>query len=89
MNRGEAAGATALLTLLTFVIYYAVLYFFVFEIFLIITRQIGYDFYTVEESLWWLFIGFGFIINIRAATKSYKWTRRDYCNHCGEELKKN
>ena len=88
MNRDEAVAASLLMSLLVFVAYFAVLYFFVFENFLIVTHQIGYDLYPVELELWWLFIGFGFMIVIRALTKSYKWTRRDYCNHCGEELKK-
>jgi len=28
------------------------------------------------------------VLGLRAITKTYRWARRDYCNHCGKELKK-
>jgi len=87
MNRGEAAGIGMIVSTATLILHYAILYYFVFENFLIITKTLNYDLYSVEEELWWLFIGFGFIFAIRAGTKAYKWSRRDYCNHCGKENK--
>jgi len=88
MNRGEAMGIGAIISTITLVLHYAILYYFIFENFLVVTKTLNYDLYSVEEQLWWMFIGFGFIFAIRAGTKSYKWARRDFCNHCGKELKK-
>lgn len=88
MNRGEAMGLGAILSIVTLVAHYAILYFLVFENFLVVTKTINYDLYSVEEELWWMFIGFGFIFAIRAGTKAYRWSRRSYCEHCGKELKK-
>lgn len=88
MNRGEAMGLGTILSILTVVIFYAILYFFIFDNFLVVAKTLNHDLYPVEEQLWWLFIGFGFIYALRAATKGYRWARRDYCNHCGKELTK-
>ena len=88
MNRGEALGFGAIAGFASIGLYYAILYFFVFENFLIIIKQLGYNMYTVESELWWLFFGFGMILGLRAVTKSYKWARRNYCNHCGKVLSK-
>ncbi len=88
MNRGEAAGLGVIFSTLTLILHYVILYFFVFENFLIVTKTLNYDLFSVEEQVWWMFIGLGFIFAIRAGTKSYKWARRSYCNHCGKELKK-
>ena len=88
MNRGEAMGIGVIASTMTLIIHYVILYFLVFENFLVVTKILSYDLYSVEEELWWMFLGFGFILAIRAGTKSYKWSRRSYCNHCGEEIKK-
>ena len=53
-----------------------------------ITKELGYDMYSVESEVWWFFFGFGMILGLRALTKSYKWARRSFCDHCGKELKK-
>ncbi len=82
MGLGAIAGLT------TIVFHYGILYFLVFDNFLVVTKTLTYDLYSVEEELWWMFIGFGFIFAIRAVTKSYKWARRSFCDHCGKELKK-
>jgi len=88
MNRGEALGFGAIASFTSIAWYYGILYFFVFENFLIATKHVGYDLYLVETELWWLFVGFGLILALRAVTKTYRWARRNYCNHCGKELKK-
>lgn len=88
MNRGEAAGFSVIAGFASIIFYYAILYFLVFDNFLILAQQVGYDLYPVESEVWWLMIGFGLILGLRAITKSYKWTRRAYCNHCGKEIKK-
>lgn len=88
MNRGEALGFGAIVGFGSIGLYYAVLYFFVFQNFLVVTKQLGYDMYPVEIELWWFFFGFGMILGLRALTKSYKWARRSFCDHCGKELKK-
>ena len=88
MNRGEALGFGAIASFTSIAWYYVILYFFVFENFLIATKHVGYDLYPVETELWWLFFGFGLILALRAVTKTYRWARRNYCNHCGKELKK-
>ena len=88
MNRGEALGFGAIAGFASIGLYYAILYFFIFENFLIITKQLGYNMYSVESELLWLFFGFGMILGLRAVTKSYKWARRNYCNHCGKVLSK-
>lgn len=88
MNRGEALGLGAIALMATIISHYTILYLLVFENFLVVTKTLNYDLYSVEEELWWMFIGFGFILGIRAATKTYKWSRRSYCDHCGKELKK-
>ena len=88
MNRGEALGFGMIAGLASIVVYYVILYFFIFENFLIVTKYLGYDMYSVESEVWWLFFGFGMILGLRAITKTYKWTRRSFCNHCGKEIKK-
>lgn len=88
MNRGEAMGLGIFLSSLTIIWYYAILYFLVFDNFLIVAKTLNHDLYSVEEEIWWMFIGFGLILAVRAATKSYKWARRSYCDHCGKEIKK-
>jgi len=88
MNRGEALGFGTIAAVTSIAFYYIILYFFVFENFLIVTKHVGYDMYSIESELWWLFFGFGLILGLNAVTKSYKWARRSYCNHCGKELKK-
>jgi membrane protein YdbS with pleckstrin-like domain len=88
MNRGEAGGISAIAGCASIIVYYAILYFLVFDNFLIVAIEIGYDLYSVESQVWWLMVGFGFILAMRTITKSYKWMRRDYCNHCGKELRK-
>jgi len=88
MNRGEAMGFGAIASISSIILYYVILYFLVFDNFLVVIKQTGHDLYPVETELWWLFIGFGFILGLRACTKTYKWARRNYCNHCGKELKK-
>ena len=88
MNRGEAMGIGAIASFASIVLYYVILYFFIFENFLIATKHVGYDLYAIETELWWLFFGFGLVLGLRAITKTYRWARRDYCNHCGKELKK-
>jgi len=88
MNRGEALGFGLIATIGSIVLYYVILYFLIFDNILVVLKQSGTDLYSVEMELWWLFIGFGLIMGQRALTKSYRWARRDYCNHCGKELKK-
>lgn len=89
MNRGEAIGFGIIAGLATIVFYYSILYFLVLSNFLVVMKHLDYDLYLVETELWWAFIGVGFIFAIRTLTKTYKWARRDYCNHCGKELSKN
>ena len=88
MNRGEAAGFSVIASGASIVFYYAILYFLVFDNLLIVAKHVGYDLYSIESEVWWLIIGFGFILGLRAVTKSYRWARRAYCNHCGKEIKK-
>jgi len=88
MNRGEAAGISVIAGCASIVFYYAILYFLVFDNLLIVAKHVGYDLYSIESEVWWLIIGFGFILGLRAVTKSYRWARRAYCNHCGKEIRK-
>ncbi len=88
MNRGEALGFSAVAAVLSIVTYYVILYYFVFENFLIVAKHVGYDMYSIESEVWWFFFGFGMILGLRSITKSYRWARRSFCNHCGKELKK-
>lgn len=88
MNRGEALGFGAVAAIISIVLYYMILYFLVFDNFLVVIKHAGHDLYLVETELWWVFFGFGLILGLRAITKTYRWARRDYCNHCGRELKK-
>lgn len=88
MNRGEAAGFGVLATAVTVTAYYLILYFLVFDNLLVVSNSIGTNLYPVETEMWWLIVGFGFILALRTITKGYKWARRDYCNHCGKVLTK-
>ncbi len=88
MNRGEALGLGMLACAASILTYYVILYFFVFENFLIISKQLGYDMYSVETELWWFLFGFGMILGLRAITKTYKWSRRSFCEYCGKEMRK-
>ena len=88
MNRGEALGFGAIAGVASILLYYVILYYFVFENFLIVAKHVGYDLYAIETESWWLFFGFGLVLGLRAITKSYKWARRSFCDHCGKELKK-
>ena len=88
MNRGEAMGLGAIAAIASIFAYYAILYYFIFDNFLIVMKHVEYNLYSVETELWWFFFGFGLILGLRACTQTYRWARRDYCNHCGKELKK-
>jgi len=88
MNRGEAAGLGAVAGCATIIFHYAILYFFVFDNLLAVSAQLGHDLSPVESQVWWLLIGFGFILSLRSMSKGYRWARRDFCNHCGKELHK-
>lgn len=88
MNRGEALGLGAIASFSSIGLYYAILYYFIFENFLIVTKHVGYDMYFVETELWWLFFGFGMVLGLRAITKTYKWARRSFCDYCGKEQRK-
>ena len=88
MNRGEALGFSIIASCISIVFYYTILYYLVFDNLLIVAKHVGYDLYSIESEVWWLIVGFGFILGLRAITKSYKWARRAYCNHCGKEIKK-
>ena len=87
MNRGEATGVGLIGGLASVVTYYIILYMFIFDNLLVVAKQTGYDLYSVESEVWWLMIGFGLILGLRAITKTHKYFRRNFCEHCGKENK--
>ena len=88
MNRGEAMGLGFIASAASITTYYLILYLAIFDNLLVVSLQLGSDLYPVKSEMWWLLIGFGFILGLRTITKVYKWARRDFCNHCGKELSK-
>lgn len=52
MNRGEAMGLDAIAGDVSIIIYYAILYFLVFDNFLVVMKYAGHDLYEVETELW-------------------------------------
>jgi len=88
MNRGEAIGLGGILAVIVFVIFMAVWYFIILDNLIVVSEQLGYDLIPVKDQVWWMAIGFGILLMMRGGTKGFKWARRDYCDHCGKELKK-
>lgn len=87
MNRGEVMGLSLVAGTASIMAYYLILYLIVFENLLIVSKKVGYDLYTVESEVWWLLVGFGFIMGLRTVSKAYQYGRRNFCYHCGKELK--
>jgi len=88
MNRGEALGLGIIAGFASITTFYLILYLVVFDNLLVVSLQLGSDLYPVQTEMWWLLIGFGFILGLRSINKTYRWARRDFCNHCGKEIHK-
>ena len=86
MNRGEASAFGILAGVASVTFYYIILYFLVFGNFIEVMKEGGTDLYPVEEQLWWLFIGVGLILGLRAVIKAGKWARKDHCNNCSNKV---
>ena len=86
MNRGEAGIASLITAIVAFGLYYGILYYMILDNLLVVTNELGHNLDPVKSELWWMFIGFGLILGMKTITKTYRYTRKDYCKHCGKTI---
>ena len=74
---GKDTGLNTILAfLIILIVVWGLWYFFIFENFLAVTSQIGYNFYPVESELWWMIVGFILLSSLAGSIKIFEYSRR-------------
>ncbi|KKL88279.1 hypothetical protein LCGC14_1926340 [marine sediment metagenome] len=74
---GDAVLNGLLAFLIILVVVWSLWYFLIFENFMEVTLAVyGWDFYPVEDQLWWMVVGWIILAGFSGALKVYDYSRR-------------